>query len=174
MGVPGKQWRAHSNPASMRTDSFAFCLQAHLVMKAQLCDRRAKEFCFVSAEFAKRWAWSKRIRNIWEHGFCISLLPWLWSSAAEYGNADWSYLPLDKPPAPAIHTGKQNRGAQVSCWQLLSTKCWLQTIISVLDFSNLRCMLRGESEDEIGKASFQSSESRQRIWCVLITVPGAL
>lgn len=34
--------------AWLHADSFAFCLQAHLVMKVQLCDRRAKKFCFVS------------------------------------------------------------------------------------------------------------------------------
>lgn len=34
--------------AWLHADSFVFCLQAHLVMKVQLCDRRAKKFCFVS------------------------------------------------------------------------------------------------------------------------------
>lgn len=122
-----------------------------------------------------RLTWSRRIRSIWERGFSISLLPQLWSSAENCGGYKWSYLPLAKSPAPAVHTGKHGRGAQVSCWkQLLSAKGCLQTTISVPHFSNRSCMLSCMSADEIGKASFQSSKSRLRTWCTLITVPGAL
>lgn len=41
MGVLGKVVKSPFQP-QLHTDSFAFCLQAHLVMKAQLCDRRAR------------------------------------------------------------------------------------------------------------------------------------
>lgn len=45
----------------------------HLVMNAQLRDKKAKELCFVSTEFAKRLTGSKGIKDIWKHGLCVFL-----------------------------------------------------------------------------------------------------
>lgn len=70
--------RTHASPASTRhvfllPPKLQMSPLCHLVMNAQLRDKKAKELCFVSTEFAKRLTGSKGIKNIWKHGLCVFL-----------------------------------------------------------------------------------------------------
>ena len=129
------------------------CPLCHFTMNVQLCNKKAKELCLVSTEFAKRLTGSKGIKNIWKHRLCIFLSSWVCLKSEHWGLGNWTYFHTEKSIITPV-TQANRMGLAKSLPAALPAHMVTVSVISVSGLSDLSGTWRGKEEDETVRLHF--------------------